>query len=125
MAEVSGPVKFGRWKWDLRFSHSALRAVESVHGSLFGLARKLVGAVGPMGFTAPISMDTGALLVWAGESWRQPKLTLAKTKRRLEAMSELERRLLMTWAVADFLKAAVELLEPEIAKLVPVDEDDE
>jgi len=118
---------FGAHRWDLRYSHSALRCIQMVNGSLHSLANNLLGKVGAAGLTGALSEDVAALLVWAGQCWCEKKLTLEKTKRRLAKMTDMERQLLTTWAAADFLTAVLGLLEAQLAKLVPegADEDED
>lgn len=124
-ATSSTSAVFGGRVWDLKYSHSALVVIHRAAGSLDKMAKQLLLQSRANGFL-DVSDDLGAVLVWAGEAWRAPKLTLHKTKKRLAAMTDMDRKLLITWACADFLRAVLGVLSEQVAKMVPpTDEDDE
>jgi hypothetical protein len=115
--------QFGRWRWDLRYAHSALVIIQKHAGGLKKLSTQLIERSGAL-MTNPLPDDQAALLIWAGEAWRSPKLTLAKVQKRLTEMTDMERKLLGVWAAAQFLMAVLELTEAQVDKLLPAADDD-
>lgn len=122
---MPGAAVFGGHIWDLKYGISARVCIERATGSLSGLANELLGKVQPGGLAAALPEDQAALLICAGQVWREPKLTPAKVGARLARMTEIERQLLTTWAAADFLTAYLSLVAREVGKLIPEADADE
>lgn len=116
---------FGGRTYDLRYSHTALMALQMTGNTPQALMTSLMGKIGANGLQGEIPDATAAILIWAGQKWRDPKLTPVKAQKRLQTMQDVERRLLVTWAVADFLSACMGLLEAQAAKLVTPEVDDD
>jgi hypothetical protein len=117
------PVQIGRWQWNLKYSRSALIIIQRHAGGLQKLAMKLIEG-GGLQLTNPLPDDMAALLIWAGESWRAPKLTMAKVQKRIAELNGVERTLLSAWAAGKFLIAVLELMEAQVDKALPATDDD-
>lgn len=113
---MANPCELGGHTWDLRYTASALRALQMTYGSLPAFVAKLVGHT--MGAGLPIEMQ--AVLVWAGQVSAEPRLKLRRVEALLRSMDPRSRYLLVTWAAADCCRAILEIAEAQINAALPL-----
>lgn len=113
--------ELGGHVWDLKYTATALRSLQMTLGSLEQFALRLMKE----GMGKGLSLETQALLVWAGQRAVEPKIKLKWVKRFLSSVHPQVRFLLVTWAAADFCNAVLQLAEAQIAAAIPKPADDE
>ena len=101
----------GGHRWDLRYTASALRALQMRLGNLEEFSARLIAQNMGNGMTT----DTQVLLIWAGQKAVQPKIKLGTVRRLYQAMHPQIRTLLITWAAADFSTALLAMAGARIA----------
>ena len=109
------------YRWDLRYSARALRAIQMTHGSLTSFVATLVSH----SFGQELPLATQAFLIWAGQIAAEPKLKCGQIVARLTAMDPKARQILVTWAASECVRAIIEYAGAEIAKALPLLEDED
>jgi len=109
------------YRWKLRYSAKALRAIQLTFGSLTAFMSKLVSH----SFGQGLPLETQAFLIWAGQLSAEPKLKRGEVIARLTAMDPRARRILVTWAASECIQAIIQLAGAEIAQALPLPEEDE
>jgi hypothetical protein len=92
------------YRWDLKYSALAIRALQMTCGSLESLTARITEQSMGLG----LSLDMQVLIIWAGQQSTDRKATLKSIKRRLIAMGDKGRALLITWAAADYCNAILQ-----------------
>lgn len=108
-------------RWNLRYSARALRAIQQGYGSLTAFVSQLVSH----SFGHGLPLETQAFLIWAGQLSAEPKLKRGEVVARLTAMPPQARYLLVTWAVAECVRAIIEYANAQIASALPFLEGEE
>lgn len=108
------------YRWKLRYSAKALRAIQLTFGSLTAFMSRLVSH----SFGQGLTLETQAFLIWAGQLSAEPKLKRGEVIARLTAMDPRARYLLVTLATSECIRAILEYAGAEIAKILPPSEDE-
>lgn len=103
------------YRWDLRYTASALRVIQMTQGSLESFAQQAMNQNFGMG----LSSDTQALLIWAGQLAADPKIKLGQVKRRLTEMGDQGRLIMVNWASIEFCRTVFDMATAQIAAAHP------
>lgn len=114
-------IELGGHRWDLRYSARALRAIQMTHGSLTAFVSSLVSHA----FGQGLPLETQAFLIWAGQIAAEPKLKRGQVIAWLTAMDPRARHILVTLAASECIQAILEYAGAEIAKALPLQEDED